>query len=160
MNGNNTYQDRQTVANTGEILFEQYCKDKNVFFTRFGFDEKNKYAIVDEGLNIAAEEQATYSTIPQLEKLIAQTKKQMEKAAKDLDFIVLTHAHIDHTGLLPKLVKEGFKGNIYCTPATKALTEVLLEDSAIIQRDDAKFSNKRRAKQILQTSFFYKRKRF
>jgi metallo-beta-lactamase family protein len=66
-----------------------------------------------------------------------------------IDYVILSHAHIDHTGLLPKLVKEGFKGNIYCTPATKALTEVLLEDSAIIQRDDAKFSNKRRAKQGL-----------
>lgn len=66
-----------------------------------------------------------------------------------IDYVILSHAHIDHTGLLPKLVKEGFKGNIYCTPATKALTEVLLEDSAIIQRDDVKFSNKRRAKQGL-----------
>ncbi|MEN9696740.1 MAG: hypothetical protein RLZ56_161 [Bacteroidota bacterium] len=66
-----------------------------------------------------------------------------------LDFVILSHAHIDHTGLLPKLVKEGFKGMIYCTPATKALTEILLADSAMIQRDDAKFGNKRRAKQGL-----------
>lgn len=66
-----------------------------------------------------------------------------------LDYVIISHAHIDHTGLLPKLVKEGFKGNIYCTPATKALTEILLEDSAMIQRDDAKYGNKRRAKQGL-----------
>lgn len=52
-----------------------------------GFDAKNPYAVVDETLSVAAEEQPTYSTIPQLEKLINQTKKQMEKAAKDLDFI-------------------------------------------------------------------------
>jgi metallo-beta-lactamase family protein len=66
-----------------------------------------------------------------------------------IDYVILSHAHIDHTGLLPKLVKDGFNGNIYCTPATKALTEVLLEDSAMIQRDDAKYGNKRRAKQGL-----------
>ena len=69
--------------------------------------------------------------------------------AAKVDYVVLSHAHIDHSGLLPKLVKEGFKGNIYCTPATKALTEILLEDSAMIQRDDAKYGNKRRAKQGL-----------
>ena len=52
-----------------------------------GFDAKNPYAVVDEELVTAAEEQPTYTTIPQLEKLIGQTKKQMGKAAKDLDFI-------------------------------------------------------------------------
>lgn len=66
-----------------------------------------------------------------------------------VDYIILSHAHIDHTGLLPKLAKEGFSGNIYCTPATKALVEILLMDSAMIQRDDAKYGNKRRAKQGL-----------
>ncbi len=65
-----------------------------------------------------------------------------------LDYVILSHAHIDHTGLLPKLVAEGFRGKIYCTPATKALTEILLEDSAMIQRDDAKFKNKRLAKEV------------
>ena len=69
--------------------------------------------------------------------------------ATKVDFVILSHAHIDHSGLLPKLVKEGFKGNIYCTPGTKALVEILLEDSAMIQRDDAKYGNKRRAKQGL-----------
>ncbi len=66
-----------------------------------------------------------------------------------LDYVILSHAHIDHTGLLPKLAAEGFRGKIYCTPATKALTEILLEDSAMIQRDDAKFKNKRLAKEGL-----------
>ena len=69
--------------------------------------------------------------------------------AKTIDYVILSHAHIDHSGLLPKLVKEGFTGTIYCTPGTKALTEILLEDSAMIQRDDAKYGNKRRAKQGL-----------
>jgi len=69
--------------------------------------------------------------------------------AAKVNFVILSHAHIDHSGLLPKLVKEGFRGNIYCTPGTKALTEILLEDSAMIQRDDAKYGNKRLAKQGL-----------
>ncbi len=69
--------------------------------------------------------------------------------AASVDYMILSHAHIDHSGLLPKLVKEGFKGKIFCTPATKDLTEILLEDSAQIQRDDTKFINKRRAKQGL-----------
>ena len=69
--------------------------------------------------------------------------------AAKVDYVILSHAHIDHSGLLPKLVKEGFTGTIYCTPGTKALTEILLEDSAMIQRDDAKYGNKRRAKQGL-----------
>jgi metallo-beta-lactamase family protein len=65
--------------------------------------------------------------------------------ARDVDVMVLSHAHIDHTGLIPKLYKEGFRGKIFCTPATNELTAILLEDSAEIQEDDAKFANKRRA---------------
>jgi metallo-beta-lactamase family protein len=62
-----------------------------------------------------------------------------------IDAMILSHAHIDHSGLIPKLTKEGFKGTIFCTPATKELTSVLLEDSAEIQEDDIKYENKRRA---------------
>ncbi len=53
-----------------------------------------------------------------------------------LDFVLLTHAHIDHSGLLPRLCSQGFKGPIYCTPATLALLEILLYDSAHIQLAD------------------------
>ena len=66
-----------------------------------------------------------------------------------VNYLVLSHAHIDHCGLIPKLVKDGFTGTIYATPATKELGGILLEDSAQIQRDDTKFINKRRAKQGL-----------
>ena len=67
----------------------------------------------------------------------------------DLDYVILSHAHIDHSGLLPKLVKEGFNGIIFCTPATKSLCEIMLLDSAFIQNSDLKFINKRRRKKGL-----------
>ncbi len=68
---------------------------------------------------------------------------------KLVDYLFLSHAHIDHCGLIPKLVKEGFTGKIFCTPATKELAFILLEDSAHIQRDDTKYINKRRARKGL-----------
>src|SRR5690349_17086049 len=63
----------------------------------------------------------------------------------EVNYLILSHAHIDHSGLIPKLVKDGFRGRIFCTPATHELTEVLLEDSAGIQEDEVKYINKRRA---------------
>jgi metallo-beta-lactamase family protein len=56
--------------------------------------------------------------------------------------LILSHAHIDHCGLLPRLVAEGFKGNIYSTPATMDLARILLMDSAKIQMQDAEYLNK------------------
>jgi metallo-beta-lactamase family protein len=70
--------------------------------------------------------------------------------ASTINYLLLSHAHIDHSGLIPKLVKEGFAGKIFCTPATADLAKVLLMDSAEIQRDDIKFTNKKRAKKGLE----------
>lgn len=63
---------------------------------------------------------------------------------REVDCLILSHAHIDHSGLIPKLVTDGFQGKIYCTPATKELTTVLLRDSAHIQEDDIRYINKQR----------------
>ena len=67
-----------------------------------------------------------------------------------IDYMILSHAHIDHCGLIPKLIKDGYKGKVYATPATKDLAAVLMEDSAGIQESDVKFENKRRGLQGLQ----------
>lgn len=61
----------------------------------------------------------------------------------EIDAVVLTHAHIDHTGYLPKLVKEGFKGPIYCTHPTVELTKILLLDSGKLQEEEAAFAQKK-----------------
>lgn len=55
-----------------------------------------------------------------------------------VDYLILSHAHLDHSGLIPLLVKKGFKGRIICTPATKELTSLILEDSAKIQKTESK----------------------
>ena len=62
----------------------------------------------------------------------------------EVNYVFLSHAHVDHSGLLPKLVKDGFRGTIYATPATIDIIRVLLLDSAFIQQQDAYFLNKKR----------------
>lgn len=64
----------------------------------------------------------------------------------EIDALVLSHAHIDHSGNIPNLVKQGFEGNIYCTPATRDLCAAMLLDSARIQEQDVGYLNKKRAR--------------
>lgn len=65
---------------------------------------------------------------------------------RKLDAVILSHAHIDHSGNLPNLVKNGYRGFIYATPATADLTDLMVRDSAHIQEDDAAYVNKKRAR--------------
>jgi metallo-beta-lactamase family protein len=62
---------------------------------------------------------------------------------KSIDAVFLTHAHLDHCGLLPKLVREGYTGRIYCTQATAEIAEIILVDSAHLQEEDAVFKRER-----------------
>jgi len=61
--------------------------------------------------------------------------------ASDVDCVLLTHAHLDHIGYLPRLVKQGFKGTVYCTEPTADLAEIVLKDSAKIQEEEAENAN-------------------
>jgi metallo-beta-lactamase family protein len=60
---------------------------------------------------------------------------------RDVDHLILTHAHIDHSGYLPRLVKIGYSGPVYCTPATQNLAELMLMDAAKIQEEEAEYAN-------------------
>jgi metallo-beta-lactamase family protein len=62
-----------------------------------------------------------------------------------LDAVVLTHAHIDHSGFLPALARDGFAGTVWSTPATKSLCELMLPDSARLQEEEAYYANKKRS---------------
>lgn len=61
---------------------------------------------------------------------------------REIQAVVLTHAHLDHSGYLPRLMREGFHGHIWCTPATKQLSEILLVDSGNLQEEDARHANR------------------
>jgi metallo-beta-lactamase family protein len=71
-----------------------------------------------------------------------EQNKSLGFRAQDVDVAILSHAHIDHSGALPLLVKNGFDGSIYATPATRDLCAVMLEDAAMIQSSDADYINR------------------
>ncbi len=62
---------------------------------------------------------------------------------ESISWVLLTHAHIDHTGYLPRLVREGFKGQVYATEATAALLQIMLPDSAKLQEEEAEYANRK-----------------
>jgi len=64
-------------------------------------------------------------------------------AAESINAVLLTHAHLDHCGFLPKLVREGFKGKIYCNAATAEIAKIILLDSAHLQEEDAQYKRRR-----------------
>jgi len=69
--------------------------------------------------------------------------KDLPHPPHDVNAVVLTHAHIDHSGYLPRLCRQGFSGPIFCTPPTKALLGVLLPDAAHINEEEARYANKK-----------------
>ena len=75
--------------------------------------------------------------------ITAFNEKDFVFAPNAIDTVVLTHAHIDHSGLIPKLIKQGYKGPVHCTKTTLELCTILLPDSAHIQESDAEFANRK-----------------
>src|SRR5215467_15403776 len=72
-----------------------------------------------------------------LKELRERNWQALPVTAASIDTVVLTHAHLDHCGCLPRLVSQGFKGRIFCTPATAELTKIVLADAAKLQEEDA-----------------------
>jgi len=77
-----------------------------------------------------------------LKELRARNWQPLPIAAGAIDAVVLTHAHLDHCGYLPRLVAEGFRGRVFCTPGTRDLCSLVLPDSAHIQEEDARDANR------------------
>ena len=69
--------------------------------------------------------------------------QRLDVSPRDIDAVVLTHAHLDHCGYLPRLILDGFRGKIYCTQATRDVAELILLDSAWLQEKDADFANRK-----------------
>lgn len=76
-----------------------------------------------------------------------ERNRQIKIAAEKIDYVLLSHAHIDHSGNLPTLARKQFKGSVICTPATQALCDILLRDSAILQSHDVERVNRKRLAQ-------------
>ncbi|MBO4956256.1 MAG: MBL fold metallo-hydrolase [Rickettsiales bacterium] len=74
-----------------------------------------------------------------------KNRQQMPFFPKDINAILLTHAHLDHSGYIPLMVKNGFKGYVYCTQATYELCKIILPDSGFLQEEDAKYMAKKGA---------------
>lgn len=73
----------------------------------------------------------------------AQNREDFGFDPKEIDFVIISHAHIDHSGRIPLLIKMGYEGNIYCTDATADLLEVMLRDSAYIHEKEAEWQNRK-----------------
>jgi metallo-beta-lactamase family protein len=78
-----------------------------------------------------------------LKELRLRNREELPLAPADVEIVILTHAHIDHSGYLPKLVKDGFRGRILCTEPTADLLSIMLLDTAKLQEEDAAYANKK-----------------
>ena len=77
-----------------------------------------------------------------LKELRVRNWEEFPVEPESLDAVVLTHAHLDHVGYLPRLVANGYRGRVFCTPGTQELARLVLPDSARIQEEDARQANR------------------
>lgn len=98
----------------------------------------SKYLLEDEGKKILID----CGLFQGLKDLRNRNWEPFPIAASDIDSIILTHAHIDHSGYIPVLIKKGFRGEIFCTPGTYDLCKILLPDSGHLQEEDAEKANR------------------
>lgn len=99
--------------------------------SKYLFDDGNASTLIDCGL------------FQGFKQLRLRNWQPLPLDPKQLASVVLTHAHIDHSGYLPLLVKNGFSGRVYCSKATRDLCEILLPDAAHLQEEEARYANKR-----------------
>jgi metallo-beta-lactamase family protein len=78
-----------------------------------------------------------------VKNLRLRNRQPLPVPVEDIDAVVLTHAHIDHSGYLPALYRQGYRGPVYCSPATHALCRVLLPDAGFLQEEDARYANRK-----------------
>jgi len=103
---------------------------RNVTGSRYLLETNNTRVLVDCGLY-------------QEREFKSRNWEPFRVSPSTLDAVLLTHAHLDHCGLLPRLVRGGFRGKIYCTEATTEIVRIMLLDSAKLQQEDAEFKSKR-----------------
>lgn len=99
----------------------------------------SKTLIESNGVSILID----YGQFQGLKTLRERNWQPLPVLASTIDFVLLTHGHLDHCGLLPRLVAEGFRGKIYCTAPTKEVATLVMLDSAKIQEEEADMANKR-----------------
>ncbi|KWF02885.1 MBL fold metallo-hydrolase RNA specificity domain-containing protein [Burkholderia pseudomultivorans] len=98
----------------------------------------SKYLLEHDGLRVLVDCGLFQGT----KNLRLRNWRTLPVPADTLDAVVVTHAHLDHSGYLPVLARDGYRGPVYCTPATAALCEILLRDSARLQEEEADFANR------------------
>ncbi len=122
------------------IKLSFYGAAANVTGAQFLLETSNTRLLVDCGLY-------------QERELLHRNWEPFAVPPSSIDAVLLTHAHVDHCGLLPKLVREGFRGKIYCTAATSEIAQIILLDSARLQEEDAAFKKKRHEREHRKGAF-------
>ncbi|RTL40130.1 MAG: MBL fold metallo-hydrolase [Candidatus Melainabacteria bacterium] len=140
-----TKQEQKRVARTGQPLLKLHVLGAAGAVTGslnlFEYIERDRVTrfLVDVGLTVEDERADFMNRLP------------VGIKPSDIDFIIISHAHIDHSGYLPKLVKDGFKGPAYLTPASSDLLQFMLPDSGFLQEEAVKRANARNRKNLPAT---------